>query len=363
MRKLILLSDASNIHTQKWAVYFRDRNFEVHIITLLPSVIQGVEIHLIKSKAYAARKNNMEYNKFKVLIEAVPQVRKLIKRIKPDLVHAHFASSYGLFGALSGFHPYLVSVWGYDTIRFPETSAIHKSIIKYVLKKADRIFATSEFLAEKTARYTDKEMVITPFGVDIDLFKPVPKEKSDKFIFGTVKALEVKYGIDYLLEAVAKIKDKISNWELWIVGTGTQRDELIKLSEKLGISDNVKFLGRIPNKEVPKVIQQMEIFTVTSVFSDESFGVAAVEASAMQVPVIASRLGGLTEVVINNLTGYHVEARNSDQIADKIMSLYANAELRRSFGKNGRENVIKKYVWKENAEIMYNEYILQMNEN
>ncbi len=357
MIKLLLLSDASNVHTQKWATYFRDQKFDVHIISLLPAEIDGIKIHVINSKAYATRKNNMEYCKLKVLFEAVPQVRQIIKDIKPDLVHAHFASSYGLFGALSGFHPYFVSVWGYDTIRFPEISFIHRSIIKYVLSTADRIFATSDFLAERTSRYTDKSIVITPFGVDIDLFRPRPKEKSDKFVFGTVKALEDNYGIDCLIKAASILKGKIDNWELWIVGTGTKREKLEKLVTEKGIEENVVFWGRVSNSKVPEILNKMDVFTVTSLIY-ESFGVAAVEASAVGIPVVASRLGGLSDVVIDKLTGFHVDPGNAEELAEIILHLYKCPEEIDILGKNGRRMVEEKYNWKNNAEIMLKNYTL-----
>ena len=356
MNKILLLSDASNVHTQKWAKYFRDKDFEVHIISLLPASIDGVKVHMIKSKAYSNRINNMKYDKFRVLMDAVPQVKKAIKSIKPDIVHAHFASSYGLFGALSGFHPFLLSVWGYDTIRFPEISFIHRNIIKLALKKADRIFATSNFLAEKTARYTDKSIVITPFGVNTELFSPKPKEINEKFIFGTVKALEDNYGIDCLIEAASKLRDEFDNWELWIVGTGTKEKELKKLAKDKGIGDKTVFWGKVKNSEVPEIVKNIDVFTITSLVY-ESFGVAAVEASAMGIPVIASRLGGLTEVVIENKTGLHIDPGNSRELADKLIYLYKNPDIRKKLGRNGRIDVENKYNWIDNAGIMLKEYL------
>ena len=198
--------------------------------------------------------------------------------------------------------------------------------------------------------------MITPFGVNIDIFKPDVLQKSEKFIFGTVKTLEKKYGIDYLIKAVNLIKDKLGNWELWIAGTGFQKDELIKLTDSLDMADNVKFLGRVPHEKIPQLMQTMHLFTVTSVWECESFGVVAVEAAAVGLPVIASKLGGLTEVIVDGKTGFHVEPRNINDIAEKILYLYNNKNLREKLGKQARKNVLEKYVWKENAQIMLDEY-------
>ena len=171
-----------------------------------------------------------------------------------------------------------------------------------------------------------------------------------------MKTLEEKYGIDYLIKAVSLIKDKLENWELWIAGTGSQKDELIKLTDSLDMADNVKFLGRVPHEKIPQLMQTMHLFTVTSVWECESFGVAAVEAAAAGLPVIASDLGGLSEVIIDGETGFHVEARNIEDIAERILYLYQNREIREKLGEQARRNVIEKYVWKENAQIMLDEY-------
>ena len=100
----------------------------------------------------------------------------------------------------------------------------------------------------------------------------------------------------------------------------------------------------------------MHLFTVTSVWECESFGVAAVEAGAAGLPVIASDLGGLSEVIIDGKTGYHVEPRDIEDIAEKILYMYQNSNIREKLGKQARENVIKKYIWRENAKIMLASY-------
>ena len=117
---ILLLSDANNVHTFKWGTFFRDKGFEVGIISFLPAEIDGVKVFGLKSKAYEKRKNNLEYNRTKVFFEILPQIKKIVKQVKPKLLHAHFVSSYGLFGALTNYHPYFVSAWGYDTITFPD---------------------------------------------------------------------------------------------------------------------------------------------------------------------------------------------------------------------------------------------------
>ena len=235
---------------------------------------------------------------------------------------------------------------------------INKSIVKFTLSKADLVFATSNFLAQKTNRFTNKDVIITPFGVDIEKFSPksLIKKKINKFIFGTIKALYPKYGIKYLIEAAKIIDKQISDWELWICGTGTEEKFLKELSKKLGLEEKVKFFGKIAHEKVPLMLQKMDVFVVPSVWECESFGVAAVEAAACGKPVIASRIGGLPEVVVDNSTGFLVKPKNPKEIADKIIYLYKNRTECENMSNSARNFVLENYNWSENAEIMLKKY-------
>jgi glycosyltransferase involved in cell wall biosynthesis len=118
-----------------------------------------------------------------------------------------------------------------------------------------------------------------------------------------------------------------------IVGDGSQRVELTELVKHHQIEDKVDFVGRVANSDVPKFINQMDIFVITS--KVESFGVAAVEASACERPCIVSNVGGLTEVVLDEHTGLVVEFSNEDQLAQAIANMVSNKRKFIAFGANG----------------------------
>ena len=337
-------------------VIFENKGYEVNILTLRENNLEHIKIFKVKSKTYEKRRNNLEYNRLKVFFDVLPQVKSIIKKIKPDVVHAHFACSFGLLGALSGFRPFFLSVWGYDTITFPEQNIINKMLIKFVLSKADKIFSTSKFLAEKTARYTKKEIIITPFGVNTDIFRQYKRDDQNKFIFGTIKTLNPKYGMKYLIKAAKLFDNYQKNWELHIAGLGIEEQELKALARKLEISGKVKFLGNIEHSEVHEHLNKFKVFIVPSVWECESFGVAAVEASACGIPVIASKIGGLPEVIRNNTTGFLVEPKSPQDICDKLLLLYNDSNLRIEMGKNARQFIIDNYKWENNAEIMLDVY-------
>jgi L-malate glycosyltransferase len=343
--KLLLLAPGRSIHTHKWALYFQQKGWKVKVATFQDhySEENAKEIDTVILPKKLPGK--LSY------FGAVPFIKKLLNSFKPDIFHAHFLSSYGLIGALTNFHPYYVSVWGTDIFQFPQKNPLNRKLIEFTLNRADEICSTSHVMGKETNKYTNKDINITPFGVDLDVFKPMPKEDKHVIQVGIVKALSDKYGIGTLIKAFKRVHEKHPNTELVIVGGGPQLDDYKILAEELGIRNKVKFTGRIPNNEVPKFINQMDIFTVPS-RDQESFGVAAVEAMACGVPVVVTHVGGLPEVVVEGETGFIVPKEKPDKLAAAICKLIENKEERLKIGRNGVEHVQKEYDWYENASRM-----------
>ena len=349
------LADAGSIHTQKWAIHFASKGNEVHIISFRNADIDGVNVHHIdSSRSINASPSASIFSKFGYILSS-KHIKKLIKRINPGILHAHWATSYGFLAALSGFHPFILSTWGNDIIILPKKYWVIKKIVEYNLKKADVVTATSKMLANATGEfiYDGKSVHTIAFGVDMDLFSP-PKEKStaSKICIGIVKALEDKYGIEYLIRAFKIVVEGGYESNLLIVGEGSLRKKLEELTESLALTDSVRFIGKVDNNTVVEYLNMIDIFIVPSISSSETFGVAAIEASSCSIPVIASNIGGLPEVVIDGKTGYLVPPGDAESIAEKIIKLIEEPSLRQRLGKGGRKFVVDNYEWESCASKM-----------
>jgi len=174
---------------------------------------------------------------------------------------------------------------------------------------------------------------------------------------GTVKALEPPYGVDILIRSFAIVAKKYHGFKrlrLVIAGDGALRKELEREARALGIDSQVSFLGAIPYLKVPDLLATFSIFCALSL--SESFGVAVLEASACQVPVVVTNVGGLPEVVQDKVTGLIVAPRDIEAAAGAISLLIDNPDLRRSFGSAGRKFVMENYEWSENAKRMEEVY-------
>ncbi len=337
--KICLLAPANNPHTQKLAYSLKHLRHEVFIYTFHPDHLEDINVY----KAHPLYRLPGKANYFLSAIH----LSNFLKRLKPDILHAHYVSSYGVIGTLTGFHPFIISVWGMDIYNAPKNLLL-RPLIQYALFKADYVMSTSKTMYKQTRKYLkDKPIAVTPFGIDFKKFYPRPK-KSKKFIIGTARILAPKYGIKYLIEAFTEFAGKISNTELLIAGQGPQQNELKQLCKRNNITDKVKFLGFVPPDQMPRFLCQLDVFCMPSIEESESFGVAALEAQACGLPVIASDIGGLPETVQDNLSGFLVHPKNAQEISKKLYLLVKDTALLKRLSHGAIQFVRENYDWEKN---------------
>ena len=347
--KVLLLADAGSGHTEKWAIGLASRGVEVGIFSFNRAKTDWyktddkIQLLFQPEVQITGRKLTEKLRYFSYL----KKLKAAIASFNPDILHAHYASSYGLMGALSGFRRFMVSVWGTDVYSFPREGLIKKWLLKHVLKKADEICSTSADMARETAQYASKLVRVIPFGVDVNRFQKQTSETNDVFVFGTVKALEDVYGIDRLILVFSEYaKSTTQNAELWIYGSGSRERRLRDLADHLEVSSKVKFQGFVSGKELIDAYEHLDVFMALS--RSESFGVAILEASSMELPVIASNVGGLKEVVSDGTTGFLVGGDDRELIQQRMTELAENESLRKKMGVNGRSWVLEKYDFQVN---------------
>ncbi len=350
--KIMFIAPANSIHTVRWVNALAERGNEVHLVSLpnhqqeQDKIVSNVFVHYLSmggTKGY--------------YLDAL-EIRKLAKKMQPDVINAHYASGYGTLVRIARLPKVILSVWGSDVYDFPYEGKLKKSIIKRNLNYATKIASTSKVMAEQVCCLIgNREISVTPFGVDTEHFKKVDIKEKGIFTVGIVKTLAPKYGIDTVIRAFDNFLDLAGNGvkaRLLIYGCGEQKIELSQLCKELNISSKVFFEGYIPNWNVPSVLNRFDIACFGS--RSESFGVSAVEAMACEIPVIATKVAGFQEVVRDGETGILVDVDDAQAMADAMKKLYDDKELREQYGKAGRKRVQNLYNWNENVDEMITLY-------
>jgi glycosyltransferase involved in cell wall biosynthesis len=340
--RVVYLADAPYVHTRRWVEHFARADWEVHVISFRPAEIEGAQVHYIDGFERLGR--------LRYLLHA-RRVRRLVGSLQPDLLHALHLTSYGFLAALCDVRPTLTSVWGTDVLEAPGWSPLHYLLTRYALARADHITATGLRLANATLRYAPrtKPVTVVPYGVDLARFQPSARNgaRPAEVVVGAVARLSPEKGLDVLLRAAARLIEGGTPLRVVLAGDGPLRGRLGRLAQRLGIAGRVDFRGEVPHEQVPSVLAELDLFVLPS--RAEGFGVAALEAQAMELPVVASRVHGIPDVVQDGRTGLLVPPRDVDALAGAIGRLAGDAELRAAMGRAGRVFVEQRYRWQENA--------------
>jgi glycosyltransferase involved in cell wall biosynthesis len=344
-RAVLLVGAGNSIHLQRWANALARAGLRLHVATVHPPLASGwlpaVTLHHLRpggAVGYAG---------------AVPALRRLVHAQCFDLVHAHYATGYGVLATLANCRPRLVSVWGSDVDDFPDKSVLHAALLRRVLRSADALAATSQALARRVhellpLRPPGQQLHLTPFGVDTEQFAPAaaPRPDGAQLVIGSSKGLEATYGIDVLLRAFAQLPRVNRDGQvlqLRLLADGPQVAEYRQLAHVLGLGTRVQFGGGLPHGQMAQALNGLDVFVAPS--RRESFGVSVLEASACARPVVASAVGGLPEVVQHGVTGLLVPPGDVTALAAALTTLADDAALRLSMGRAGRQMVQARYAW------------------
>lgn len=356
--KVLLLSDTHSEHTEKWALGLAESNIQVGLFSFNRASYDWHHHPNITVFFEPEKKINAESTLTKLAyLKYVNVLKKIIKHFQPDILHAHYATSYGLVGALSGFHPFIISSWGTDVMKFPDKNFMAKSILKYNFKHADLLCATSHTISNYIAKISPKEVKVIPFGIDAETFKPKKVQslfEEEDYVIGTIKPLEKLYNQDVLIDAFALIKAKYPKTKLLIVGSGSVADKLKEQAKNLNLENDIRFTGRVPFSEVSNYYNMMKIMVNISEY--ESFGVSVVEAMACALPVVVTNVGGLKEVVSSDRVGLKVENATAEETATAIEKLMNDQALYADISKNARQHVLEHYEWQSNLRSMIELY-------
>lgn len=338
--KICYLANAQSVHTQKWAKFFADKGHEVHLISFEKAHIENVTVHNFK-RPFALR-FGLDLP-LKVLHARF--VKRLVRRIDPDVLHAHYLSDYGFYGALCGFKPFIVTAWGSDVLFVPSEGSrkhfIKRCIAKYVIGKADLVTGDSESLVRAVVGpgVAERKVKLIIHGVDFRDFHPVENDEKleeslrlprDYRVVISTRNLEPVYDVVTLVKAVPYVMGECRDTFFLIVGDGTLRRQLEELAYRLGVTENVRFVGSVSNTEMPKFLVASDVYVSTSLSDTRS--VSLLEAMACGLPVVVTDLEGNRECVKEGINGFAFPKRDFKALAEKIVYLLRNEDARREFG-------------------------------
>lgn len=279
-------------------------------------------------------------------LRSIFSIRRLIQREEYDIVHFHTKRAHALALWLLRPHArarYVVT----RRMDYP----VARNWYQYCLynRRVDGVVAISGKIADLllSAGVKREKIRIIHSGIEPTDYLRLPQAKrnSNLPVLGTVATLEERKGHRFLLEAAALLKRQGLRANYYFAGEGGEKGPLQKMAAELGIQDEVVFMGFVA--DIPGFLSGIDIFVLPSVY--EGLGVAILEAMAAGKPVIATRVGGIPELIENQVTGFLVPPKDPSALADAISQLLSDKELARRVAERAREQVRLHFTVEEMA--------------
>jgi glycosyltransferase involved in cell wall biosynthesis len=285
--------------------------------------------------------------------------QKLVKKEKIDLIHSHWLIPSGLVGGIiSRFlgTPHITTAHAGDVFTMERIKFLNP-LWNFILVNSDMVTVNSRYtkgIVEKLSKGIKNKptIKIIPMGINTKNFYPTG-DKTDIFpqnnVIFSVGRLVEKKGIKFLIEAMPLILREIPYAKLIIGGSGPLENELKDLVKSLNLGKKIFFTGYIKNSELPKYFRAADVFVLpsiqTKVGDTEGLGIVLLEAMGCGTPVVGSNIGGITDIIHNGKNGLLVEPKNPKDIAEKVIILFSNNNLRKKFSENGLKIVLERFSW------------------
>jgi glycosyltransferase involved in cell wall biosynthesis len=323
---LCLLGDASSVHVQRWGREMLARGWRVSLVTARPAPIEGVE-----QIALPPVRRSSDW------LWRAGAARRAIERLRPDIVHAHYLTSYGYLAARAGQQPLVMTAWGSDLLVTPKRSAPLRWLTAWALRRALLITGDSaDLLAAARALAPDVPARLVHWGVERSRFAPAPWPDKPAAEAVSLRSWEPNYRINAILRAFAQVRTRRPEARLHLLGGGAQEAALRALAADLGLRDSVQFHGRLDDAGMAAVLARCKLSI--SVPHSDATSVSLLESMACGLAVIASDLPA-------NRAWLPAEAlvplNDSDALAARWLALLNNDARAAALGARNAERIAR----------------------
>jgi glycosyltransferase involved in cell wall biosynthesis len=334
----------------------KDYNYEIVIITYNHENPKEYKEELLDGMKVYRLPRQFKISNTPISFKWKKQIKKIIEKEKPDIINAHSPVPFIADVACRVAHkkgiPFLLT---YHNDLVKDNFILDLICKKYywlmgnkTLTQSTKIIATSEYYANNSPylkKRLNKISIISP-GVNLPAKSNFNKIKNQLIFVSQLDKTHKHKGLNYLIESINLIKDRINDIKLNVIGTGNNTEEYKEQVKRLGLDNNIKFLGKISDEELSRKYGESEIIVLPSYNSSEGFGMVLIEGMAHKCVAIGTRVGGIPYAISENKDGLLVAPKDSQELANAIIKILENTKLAKKMGEKGYKKVKENFTWK-----------------
>ncbi len=356
--KLIYFSLGYSTHDYRFLKSISDGGHEVFFVQLEGNQRQVESRTMPEHVHQVIWKGGREPFRWGNLLKLTRDFRRLVKDIRPDLIHAGPIQTCAFIAVLSGFRPILTMSWGFDLMDDVHKNKWWEWVTKYVLRNTDFFTSDANVTKDKAVAYgmNPKKTVVFPWGIDLEHFSMRKAEgrNADGFVLFCNRSWETRYGVDVLARAFVKVAQQREDVRLILLGGGSQGANIRRILQSGGVEEYVTFGGQISQTDLPHWYHMADLYISPSHVDGSS--VSLMEALACGLPCLVSDIPANKEWVFENENGWLFRDGDADHLAEKILAAMNQREKLPEIGRSSRRSAEMRADWKKNAEALMNVY-------
>jgi glycosyltransferase involved in cell wall biosynthesis len=370
--RLCYVATPYSIHTQRWIRYFADHGHQVSLIGVSPER-RTIPLGMPPNVRFFDLMEQMDVRKLRFLAWTLA-ARRIVRTVRPDVLHAHHVAGAGWVGAGAGYHPFVVTAWGSDLLVGPQQSLVQRQLARWVLRRADYVTCVSDDLAQAAHALgaNPQRLKVMPWGVNTDTYCPTSESERESIRtrlglasgptvlslrrMGRIyNSLDIARAIPRVLEQVPTTQFVIRTWrcdpELF--------SQFQAIVQEQNVGNAVHYVSDLPDEgAIAELYQVADV--VVSVPSSDGMPSSVFEALSCGAVPVLSDTASLHEWIEHEKEGVYVPIGDVAAIAEAIVRLLRDHRLRSNLQANGfrliRERVDSK-VWMRHNEELYEQLL------
>lgn len=338
------MGDVDSPHIHRWVAALDQAGYTVVLAGFGESAdVDGAEFMSLGSQRLSWRR----------YVVAVPALRAILRRVRPLIVNAHFVSSYGVMAALARpMVPLVLSAWGSDVLWLPQRARLHQRTVRWAVRRAALVtYDAEEVRKGVTTAAPNVPMVRIVFGPE-ESWLDDPPASGERIL--SPRGLDSFYGIATILEAFAIARERGLTWSLDVLTYGMRHDDLVAVANEAGITDHVRFHGRLAREEVRNLFGACEVFC--SVPSSDGTAASLLEGMAAGSFPIASAVPANREWIDHEVNGLIVPAGDAPRLARAFERGCSDRGLRTAAAEENRARIRQHATWEHAVDDLHREF-------